>query len=80
MIVFNHGGVYRGGEVNDYSIDPDPTVLTRARYDRVIEAFDSTGYHAEDSATAVQQALDAGAPALVKLRHRSYGRQREWPP
>ena len=42
-------------------------MLTRGRYDRLIEAFGGTRYHADapDSlASAVQRALDAGAPAL----------------
>ena len=60
---------YRGDDVNKYSTDPAPTVFTKgSRYDKLIEAFGGTGYHAEDSATlstALQQALNAGKPALI---------------
>ena len=39
-----------------------------SRYDRLIEAFGGTVYHAEDSAilsAALQRALKAGTPALI---------------
>ena len=69
VIVFNNNGVYRGDDVNNYSTDPAPTVFTKgSRYDKLIEAFGGTGYHAEDSATlsaALQQALNARRPALI---------------
>jgi oxalyl-CoA decarboxylase len=69
VIVFNNNGVYRGDDVNNYSTDPAPTVFTEgSRYDRLIEAFGGTGYHAEDSATlsaALQEALNARMPALI---------------
>jgi oxalyl-CoA decarboxylase len=69
VIVFNNNGVYRGDDVNSYSTDPAPTVFTKgSRYDKLIEAFGGTGYHAEDSDTlsaALQQALKARTPALI---------------
>jgi oxalyl-CoA decarboxylase len=78
VIVCNNGGLHRGDELND--IRP---VLTRRRYDRQIEAFGGTRYHAEDSdslATAVQRALDAGAPALGNCVIDPTSWQRDWPP
>jgi oxalyl-CoA decarboxylase len=69
VVVFNNNGVYRGDDVNHTSTDPAPTVFTEgSRYDKLIEAFGGTGYHAEDSATlsaALQQALNARTPALI---------------
>jgi oxalyl-CoA decarboxylase len=69
VIVFNNNGVYRGDDVNHYSSDPAPTVFTPgSRYDRLIEAFGGTGYHAETTGsltTALQQALDTRKPALI---------------
>jgi oxalyl-CoA decarboxylase len=69
VIVFNNNGVYRGDDVNPFSSDPAPTVFTPgSRYDRLIEAFGGTGYHAETTAalaTALQQALDTQKPALI---------------
>ena len=65
VIPCNNRGLYRGDDVNDYWRDP-PRAHTTA-LQRQIEAFGGTRYHAEDSdslATAVQRALDAGAPAL----------------
>jgi oxalyl-CoA decarboxylase len=69
VVVFNNNGVYRGDEVNRYSSDPAPTVFTSgSRYDKLIEAFGGTGYHAETPASlsdALRQALDARRPALI---------------
>lgn len=68
VVVFNNGGVYRGDEVSGHSSDPAPTVLTKGRYDRLIEAFGGTGYHVEEPAglaSALTEALNAGRPTLI---------------
>ena len=69
-VVFNNGGIYRGDDVNhNGGTDPAPTVLMKdARYDKLIEAFGGTGYHAVDAkglANALTDALAAGKPALI---------------
>jgi oxalyl-CoA decarboxylase len=70
VVVFNNGGIYRGDDVNrSGSADPSPTVLMRdARYDKLIEAFDGTGYHATDPRSltkALTGAIASGKPALI---------------
>ena len=65
-LVFNNNGIYRGDEIGTL---PSPTgLLQDARYDRIIEAFGGTGYHATDTPSlmkALSQALAAGGPALI---------------
>ncbi len=69
VIVFNNGGICRGDEVNRYTSDPAPTALLRtSRYDKLIEAFGGTGYHAETPAAlgpALRKALDSRRPSLI---------------
>ena len=69
VVVFNNGGIYKGDEVNTASADPAPTALMLdARYDRLIEAFGGTGYHATTPVQlelALRRALEEGAPALI---------------
>jgi acyl-CoA synthetase (AMP-forming)/AMP-acid ligase II len=49
--------------------DPSPTVLMKdARYDKLIEAFDGTGYHVTDPRSltkALTDALASGKPTLI---------------
>jgi oxalyl-CoA decarboxylase len=69
VVVFNNGGIYKGDSVNTASGDPAPTALMLdARYDKLIEAFGGTGYHATEPdqlGSALRSALKAGAPALI---------------
>src|SRR6267143_581533 len=62
-------GTVTGVQTCALPIYPAPTVFTKgSRYDRLIEAFGGTGYHAVDTAslsTALQRALDARTPALI---------------
>ncbi|MFF8945944.1 oxalyl-CoA decarboxylase [Streptomyces sp. NPDC014864] len=65
-VVLNNSGVYRGDEASPNG-DPAPTYL-KARHDLMIEAFGGKGYQAttpEEVATALREALAAGAPALI---------------
>src|SRR6266404_14980 len=69
-IIFNNGGIYRGDDVNrNGGGDPAPTGLMQdARYDKLIEAFGGSGYHAVDPqglANALTDALATGKPALI---------------
>jgi oxalyl-CoA decarboxylase len=70
IVIFNNDGIYRGDDVNR-SGGPDlaPTVLTKgARYERLIEAFEGTGYYVRDTAAlsqALADALKSGKPALI---------------
>ena len=68
-IIFNNGGVYRGDDVNrSGGSDPAPTVLTKARYDKMIEAYGGTGYHVTDPQAltkALTESLASGKPALI---------------
>jgi oxalyl-CoA decarboxylase len=68
-IIFNNGGVYRGDDVNrSGGSDPAPTVLTKARYDKMIEAYRGTGYHVTDPQAltkALTESLASGKPALI---------------
>jgi oxalyl-CoA decarboxylase len=70
VVVFNNGGIYRGDDVSrSGSADPSPTALmAAARYDKLIEAFDGTGYHATEPRSltkALTEALASGKPALI---------------
>jgi oxalyl-CoA decarboxylase len=70
VVVFNNGGIYRGDDVNrSGGADPSPTVLMKnARYDKLIEAFDGTGYHVTDPRSltkALTDSLASGKPALI---------------
>jgi len=70
VLVFNNGGIYRGDDVNQSGgADPSPTALMKnARYDKLIEAFDGTGYHVTDPRSLTQALTDAlasGKPALI---------------
>jgi oxalyl-CoA decarboxylase len=70
VVVFNNGGIYRGDDVNrSGGADPSPTVLMKnARYDKLIEAFEGTGYHVTDPRSltkALTSALASGEPALI---------------
>ncbi len=70
VAVFNNGGIYRGDELNrGGGPDPAPTALTSdARYDKLIEAFGGTGYHATDPGSlksALDEALASRRPALI---------------
>ncbi len=66
ILVLNNGGIYHG---DSPGTAPSPTgLMQHARYDKLIEAFGGTGYHAEDRASlalALTAALAAGVPALV---------------
>ncbi|HVJ52470.1 MAG TPA: oxalyl-CoA decarboxylase [Aliidongia sp.] len=66
ILVFNNGGIYHGDAIGTA---PSPTgFVPNARYDRLIEAFGGTGYHATDTqglAKALTDALAIGKPALV---------------
>lgn len=68
-IVFNNGGIYRGDSVNlSGGEDPSPTVLLRARYDRLIEAFGGIGYHVDEPESLKQaliSAMASGKPGLI---------------
>ncbi|PWJ27449.1 oxalyl-CoA decarboxylase [Branchiibius hedensis] len=68
-IIFNNGGIYKGDYVNNASSDPGPTVLdASAHYEKLIEAFDGTGYYAttpQELDDAVRAALAAGTPAVI---------------
>jgi oxalyl-CoA decarboxylase len=70
VVVFNNGGIYRGDDVNrSGGKDPSPTVLMgQARYYKLIEAFDGTGYNVTDPRSltkALTVALASGKPALI---------------
>jgi len=70
VVVFNNGGIYRGTDVNPTDgSDVATTVFVKgARYDKMIEAFGGTGFHATSPDAlkeAVNAAMDAGKPALV---------------
>lgn len=66
ILVLNNGGIYHG---DSPGTAPSPTgLMQHARYDKLIEAFGGTGYHAEDRASLAQAltaALAAGVPALI---------------
>jgi oxalyl-CoA decarboxylase len=68
-VIFNNGGVYRGDDVNrSGGSDPAPTVLMKARYDKLIEAYGGTGYHVTDPQAltkALTESLASGRPALI---------------
>jgi oxalyl-CoA decarboxylase len=68
-VIFNNSGVYRGDDVNrSGGSDPAPTVLMKARYDKLIEAFGGTGYHVTDPQVltkALTESLASGKPALI---------------
>jgi len=72
VIILNNGGIYRGDGVNVHGdADPSPTTLmSGARYDKMIEAFGGVGFHAttEDE---LRQALNAGLtskrPTLINV-------------
>jgi len=69
-VVFNNGGIYRGDDVNrSGGADPSPTVLiTNARYDKLIEAFDGVGHHVTDPRSlskALTDAIESGKPTLI---------------
>ncbi len=70
VVVFNNGGIYRGDDLNrSGGSDPSPTVLMKnARYDKLIEAFDGTGYHVTDPRSLTKVLTDSLAsrkPALI---------------
>ena len=69
VIVFNNGGIYRGDDINEASSDPAPTTLMyKARYDKLIEAFGGQGHHVEtpqELAGAFTEALKSRKPALI---------------
>ena len=69
VVIFNNGGVYHGDDVNrSGSSDPAPTVLLKARYDKLIEAYGGTGYHVTDPQAltkALTQSLASGKPAVI---------------
>ena len=70
VVVFNNGGIYRGADVNP-SGGPDvaTTVFSKnIRYDKMMEAFGGSGYHAtspDELRRAVLEALASGKPSLV---------------
>jgi oxalyl-CoA decarboxylase len=68
-VIFNNGGVYRGDDVNrSGGSDPAPTVLMKARYDKLIEAYGGTGYHVTDPQAltkALTESLASGKPAVI---------------
>ena len=70
IVVFNNGGIYRGTDVNPTGgADVATTVFVKgARYDKMMEGFGGAGYHVEspeDLRRAVNEAMDAGKPALI---------------
>ena len=70
VVVFNNGGIYRGTDVNPAGgQDVATTVFVKdARYDKMMEAFGGTGYHAtspDELKRAVNEAMDSGKPSLV---------------
>lgn len=69
VLVFNNGGIYRGDADRTNGSDPSPTGLMKnARYDKIIEAFNGTGYHVTDPeglTKALNDALASAKPALI---------------
>ena len=70
VVVFNNGGIYRGADVNPSGgSDVATTVFAKnIRYDKMMEAFGGSGYHAtspDELRRAVLEALDSGKPSLV---------------
>ena len=70
VVVFNNGGIYRGADVNPSGgSDVATTVFAKnIRYDKMMEAFGGSGYHAtspDDLRRAVLEALNSGKPSLV---------------
>ncbi len=69
IVIFNNGGVYRGDDVNrSGGSDPAPTVLMKARYDKLIEAYDGRGYNVIDPQAltkALTESLASGKPAII---------------
>ncbi len=65
IVVFNNGGIYKGDDPNlSGGSDPSPTTLSaKARYDKLIEAFDGQPYHVT-TPQALAQALEAGITSL----------------
>lgn len=79
VVIFNNGCIYRGDGVNrSGDADPPPTVLmSGVRYDKLIEAFGSTGYHLIDPrgfTEALGSAIRVWQPGPHQLRHRIRGR------
>ena len=68
-VIFNNGGVYRGDDVNGSAgSDPAPTVLVKARYDKLIEAYGGTGHHVTDTQAltkALTESLASGKPSVI---------------
>lgn len=70
IVVFNNGGIYRGDTPNlGGGADPSPTSFTPdARYDKLIEAFGGTAYHAatlDELRVALTAALASRNPSLI---------------
>jgi len=70
IVVLNNGGIYKGNDVNPTGgSDPSPTTLMqKARYEKLIEAFGGTGYSVVDPESltaALTDALASGKPTLI---------------
>lgn len=72
IIIFNNGGIYRGDGINlSGGPDPSPTnLMPHARYEKLMDAFGSSGYYAETEED-IQQALDtclaSGKPGIINV-------------
>jgi oxalyl-CoA decarboxylase len=66
IVVLNNSGIYRGDTGDG---PPSPTGFVHdARYDKMMEAFGGTGYHAttpEELEQALVQAMRSGQPTLI---------------
>lgn len=66
IVILNNSGIYRGDVGNG---PPSPTGFVRdARYDKLMEAFGGTGYHAttpEELERALHDGLESGRPTLI---------------
>ncbi|CUP89531.1 oxalyl-CoA decarboxylase [Clostridium baratii] len=70
IVVFNNGGIYRGDHVNlGGGSDPSPTTLmSSARYDKLIEAFGGVSYNVktpEELKRAITDGINSSKSTLI---------------
>ena len=70
IVIFNNGGIYRGDHKNlGGGADPSPTTLmSTARYDKLIEAFGGTPYDVstqEELKDAITKGIESLKPTLI---------------
>lgn len=70
IVIFNNGGIYKGSSPNlSGGADPSPTTLmTNARYDKLIEAFGGVSHNAttpDELRQAIADGLKSKQPTLI---------------